>query len=344
MKNNRLKKVLVIIAIVLIACLVGFKLYYNRIVNHPFKLTVDSVDLEVKEGQSLNDVLKKLSNQKIIGNTYLIKYYVKSNDIGTNIKKGTYSIEKDMNLNTFLTNLSSGKVAAGLNKVTFPEGYNIEEIANSLEKSQIISKEEFLEAVKEYEIPSYIKKDSKRKYQLEGFLFPDTYEFEDDITGEEIIERMLSRFEEVISEIEQATGNKIDKSKIDDIVTMASIVEKEAVRDDERGKVASVFYNRIEKNIKFQSCATVLYALGYHKDELSNEDIKVDSPYNTYKVDGLPVGPIACPGKASLNSAINPEKTDYLFFISNDDGTHEFTANDEEFMKLKEIRDNKNKK
>lgn len=344
MKNNRLKRVLVIIVIVLIVGLVGFKLYYNRIVNHPFKLTVDSVELEVKEGQSLNDVLKKLSNQKIIGNTYLIKYYVKSNDIGTNIKKGTYSIEKDMNLNTFLTNLSSGKVAAELNKVTIPEGYNIEEIADSLEKSQIISKEEFLEAVKEYEIPSYIKKDSKRKYQLEGFLFPDTYEFEDDITGEEIIERMLSRFEEVISEIEQATGNTIDKSKLDDIVTMASIVEKEAVRDDERGKVASVFYNRMEKNIKFQSCATVLYALGYHKAELSNEDIKIDSPYNTYKVDGLPVGPIACPGKASLNAAINPEKTDYLFFISNDDGTHEFTANDEEFMRLKEIRDNKNKK
>ena len=125
---------------------------------------------------------------------------------------------------------------------------------------------------------------------------------------------------------------------------MASIVEKEAERDDERGKVASVFYNRIEQHTKFQSCATVLYALGYHKAEVSNEDIKVNSPYNTYKVDGLPIGPIACPGKASLNAAINPEKTNYLFFISNDDGTHTFTDNDKEFMRLKEIRDNKNKK
>lgn len=205
----------------------------------------------------------------------------------------------------------------------------------------MISKEEFLKAVKEYNAPSYIKKNSERKYQLEGFLFPDTYEFEKDISGEEIIERMLLRFEEVISEIEQATGKKIDKNNLDDIVTMASIVEKEAERDDERGKVASVFYNRIEQHTKFQSCATVLYALGYHKAEVSNEDIKVNSPYNTYKVDGLPIGPIACPGKASLNAAINPEKTNYLFFISNDDGTHTFTDNDKEFMRLKEIRDNK---
>ena len=223
MKNNKLKKVLVIIVIVVVVGALGFKLYYNRLVNHPFKLTVDSVELEVKDGQSLNDVLKKLSNQRIIGNTYLIKYYVKNNDVDTNIKKGRYLIEKDMTLNTFLTNLSSGKVTAGLTKVTIPEGYNIEEIAASLEKSQIISKEEFLNAVKEYNTPSYIKKDSERKYQLEGFLFPDTYEFEKDVSGEEIIERMISRFEEVISEIEQATGKKIDKNNLDSIVTMASI-------------------------------------------------------------------------------------------------------------------------
>ena len=344
MKDNKLKKILIIIVIVLVVGAVGFKFYYTRLVNHPFKLTVDSVELEVKEGQSLNDVLKKLSKQNIIGNTYLIKYYVKSNDLDTNIKKGRYLIEKNMTLDTFLSNLSLGKVTAGLNKVTIPEGYNIEEIAASLEKSQVISKEEFLKAVKEYNAPSYIKKNSERKYQLEGFLFPDTYEFEKDISGEEIIERMLLRFEEVISEIEQATGKKIDKNNLDDIVTMASIVEKEAERDDERGKVASVFYNRIEQHTKFQSCATVLYALGYHKAEVSNEDIKVNSPYNTYKVDGLPIGPIACPGKASLNAAINPEKTNYLFFISNDDGTHTFTDNDKEFMRLKEIRDNKNKK
>ena len=344
MKDNKLKKILIIIVIVLVVGAVGFEFYYNRLVNHPFKLTVDSVELEVQEGQSLNDVLKKLSKQNIIGNTYLIKYYVKSNDLDTNIKKGRYLIEKNMTLDTFLSNLSLGKVTAGLNKVTIPEGYNIEEIAASLEKSQVISKEEFLKAVKEYNAPSYIKKNSERKYQLEGFLFPDTYEFEKDISGEEIIERMLLRFEEVISEIEQATGKKIDKNNLDDIVTMASIVEKEAERDDERGKVASVFYNRIEQHTKFQSCATVLYALGYHKAEVSNEDIKVNSPYNTYKVDGLPIGPIACPGKASLNAAINPEKTNYLFFISNDDGTHTFTDNDKEFMRLKEIRDNKNKK
>ena len=344
MKDNKLKKILIIIVIVLVVGAVGFKFYYNRLVNHPFKLTVDSVELEVKEGQSLNDVLKKLSKQNIIGNTYLIKYYVKSNDLDTNIKKRRYLIEKNMTLDTFLSNLSLGKVTAGLNKVTIPEGYNIEEIAASLEKSQVISKEEFLKAVKEYNAPSYIKKNSERKYQLEGFLFPDTYEFEKDISGEEIIERILLRFEEVISEIEQATGKKIDKNNLDDIVTMASIVEKEAERDDERGKVASVFYNRIEQHTKFQSCATVLYALGYHKAEVSNEDIKVNSPYNTYKVDGLPIGPIACPGKASLNAAINPEKTNYLFFISNDDGTHTFTDNDKEFMRLKEIRDNKNKK
>lgn len=339
------KKKTILIVVIAIFILGGIGIsYYKSLIRKPFKLSVEKVNLEVKDGQSINDVLRKLSSQDIIGNTYFIKYYIKSNDINTTIKPGKYIIEKDMDLNTFLDNLVSGKTAEGLKRVTIPEGFTVEEIGAKLEENSIISKAEFLKAVKEYELPVYIRRNNLRKYPLEGFLFPDTYDFEKGTPAVDIIERMLNRFEDVISEIEKSNGQKIDKNTIDDIVTIASIVEKEAEKDTERPKVASVFYNRIDKKMKFQSCATVLYSLGYHKAEISNEDLKVESPYNTYKVDGLPVGPIASPGKSSLQAAISPDKTNYLFFISNDDGTHSFTSSEAEFTRLKNIRDNKNKK
>ncbi|GAA0734578.1 endolytic transglycosylase MltG [Clostridium oceanicum] len=219
--------------------------------------------------------------------------------------------------------------------VTIPEGYNIEEIASKLESLNIINKKEFLHSVDIYKAPSYIKKDNKRKHQLEGFLFPDTYKFMKGEKGEDIIKTMLNRFEEVRKEIEDKNKIKIENKDIDKIMTMASVVEKEARVDSERGKVASVFYNRLNKNIKLESCATVIYALGYHKDKLLYKDLKVDSLYNTYLQKGMPVGPISNPGRKSIEAAVKPDKTNYLYFVSKNDGTHFFTNDYNEFLKMK---------
>ncbi len=126
--------------------------------------------------------------------------------------------------------------------------------------------------------------------------------------GDKIIDKMLDRFNYVIKEIEKENNIKIKDEDMDKLIGMASVIEKEAEKDAERGKVASVFYNRIDKKMKMESCATVLYALGYHKDKLYYKDLKIKSPYNTYLNTGLPIGPICSPGKNSIKAALNPEK------------------------------------
>ncbi len=177
-----------------------------------------------------------------------------------------------------------------------------------MEKQGIIKKEDFIKSIKEYKGPSFVKEDKNRKYSLEGYLFPDTYEFFKGMQGDKIIDKMLDRFNYVIKEIEKENNIKIKDEDMDKLISMASVIEKEAEKDDERGKVASVFYNRIDKKMKMESCATVLYALGYHKDKLYYKDLKIKSPYNTYLNTGLPIGPICSPGKNSIKAALNPEK------------------------------------
>ena len=154
-------------------------------------------------------------------------------------------------------------------------------------------------------------------HALEGFLFPDTYHFDKDSTAKVVIDTMINRFEEIIAEIQNELSVEISEDKIDEIVTMASIVEREIIHDNERPKAASVFYNRISAGMPLQSCATVIYALGVHKNVLYYSDLEIDSKYNTYKYNSLPVGPIASPGKQSIKASINPDNTDYLYFILN---------------------------
>lgn len=206
-----------------------------------------------------------------------------------------------------------------------------------MDNKGVISKEEFLKSCREYKLPEYIKSDTKRKYALEGYLFPDTYEFYKGTSGKAIIDEMTSRFISVVNDILSKNGKTISNKDLDKYIIMASIIEKEVQKQDERGKAASVFYNRLNIGMKLESCATVLYSLGVHKDKLTYNDLKVDSPYNTYIVSGLPLGPISCPGRACIEAAISPSKTNYLYFVSNNDGTHFFTDSYNAFMNVKKV-------
>lgn len=243
-------------------------------------------------------------------------------------------MNSDISFNDFLSVLTDGKVSDY--KVTFPEGYTVEDIAKKLEESKVCTKDEFLKVVKEYPLPSYIKPNNERKYELEGFLFPDTYAIPKGTTPKQIIEMMLNRFEGVISEIQSELGITIPKEEYEKYVIVASMVEKEARDDSERAEIASVIYNRLQKGMPLQIDATVLYALGEHKDTVLYKDLKVDSPYNTYKIKGLPVGPICNPGKPSLLAAIKPAKTDYIYYLLNpSNNKHYFANNYEDFLAKK---------
>ncbi|WP_040330756.1 endolytic transglycosylase MltG [Clostridium ihumii] len=328
-----MKKGIIIATFCLIGILIFGTIFYSKSIKNPFK-TNDDFIVKVKEGDTLYTIIDGIDEDGILKNSVITKMYIKMSDNKPVIKPGTYNVEKDASLGDLLNILGNESLNNNNVSVTIPEGYDIDQIAKVLDEKGIISSEKFIKGVKEYPVPKYIKLDEKKRYQLEGFLFPDTYTFTKGVTAEEIIKTMNNRFNSIIKEL--TNKEAIETQNINDIVTMASIVEKEASSESERDIVSSVFYNRLNNKMKFQSCATVIYALGEHREKLYEKDLEVKSPYNTYLVEGLPVGPISNPGRASINAAINPKKTNYLFFVSNNDGTHFFTDNYEEFLKVKE--------
>ncbi|EOU1752162.1 endolytic transglycosylase MltG [Clostridium perfringens] len=334
LKNSKSMVLISIFIILLVINLAVFVVKYNSIKRSPLQSNKADIIFKVKEGESLNGLFERLNNENVLRSSFFSKIYIKFNNVEESIKPGTYTVNSDISFNDFLSVLTDGKVSDY--KVTFPEGYTVEDIAKKLEESKVCTKDEFLKVVKEYPLPSYIKPNNERKYELEGFLFPDTYAIPKGTTPKQIIEMMLNRFEGVISEIQSELGITIPKEEYEKYVIVASMVEKEARDDSERAEIASVIYNRLQKGMPLQIDATVLYALGEHKDTVLYKDLKVDSPYNTYKIKGLPVGPICNPGKPSLLAAIKPAKTDYIYYLLNpSNNKHYFTNNYEDFLAKK---------
>ena len=334
LKNSKSMVLISIFIILLVINLAVFVVKYNSIKRSPLQSNKADIIFKVKEGESLNGLFERLNNENVLRSSFFSKIYIKFNNVEESIKPGTYTVNSDISFNDFLSVLTDGKVSDY--KVTFPEGYTVEDIAKKLEESKVCTKDEFLKVVKEYPLPSYIKPNNERKYELEGFLFPDTYAIPKGTTPKQIIEMMLNRFEGVISEIQSELGITIPKEEYEKYVIVASMVEKEARDDSERAEIASVIYNRLQKGMPLQIDATVLYALGEHKDTVLYKDLKVDSPYNTYKIKGLPVGPICNPGKPSLLAAIKPAKTDYIYYLLNPlNNKHYFTNNYEDFLAKK---------
>ncbi|MEG0238168.1 MAG: endolytic transglycosylase MltG [Clostridium sp.] len=323
-----------VIVVVLLIIVVGGTIFmYNKTVNHPIKSNEETITINVKEGEGFYSLLNDLKSQNLIKNEFFIKMYLKLNKITPNVTEGTYKVSSDTDLQNLINTLES----VNTTKVVIPEGYTVSQIGDVLEKSGLFSKEEFIKATKNYKLPSYIKTNKEVRDPLEGFLFPDTYAFKEGITPDEVIKTMLTQFETVLKEVEKETGVQIPEDKIYETVTKASVIEKEARVDEDRPIISSVIDNRLQKGMNLQIDATVIYALGKHVDVVSLNDLKVDSPYNTYKHKGLPVGPICNPGKPSLIAALKPAKTDYLFYLLVP-GTnkHDFTNSGNEFNKLRE--------
>jgi UPF0755 protein len=318
----------------LIVCVLAGNFQYKKIIQHPIK-TNEDVHVNVKKGDTLYSILDDLNQNGAIKNSSIIKFYIKNNEVKSNVHPGKFLIPKDSTALELVTILSTVGKDEDIIKVTVPEGFDINNIAGVLQEKGIINKEKFIDSCKTYKLPNFIIGKENRRYNLEGFLFPATYELKAGMTGNEIIKLMVDKFYSTINEINKE--KPIDMKKLDNIIIMASIIEGEASDKNERDKIASVFYNRLKKDMKLQSCATVLYSLGKHKEKLYNKDLEVESPYNTYKVTGLPIGPICNPGKESIKAALSPAKTNYLYFVSNNDGTHFFSDNYNEFLKVKAV-------
>lgn len=335
-----MKKLIIFLTIpIIVIGIIAFKVFGDakKVIEHPFSSNGTSIEVIVKNGDTLNKIISDLDEQKKINSAILVKWYIKKHNLNTNIKPGTYNVPSDVSIENFVKSLGEGKYNENAIKVTIPEGYDVEHIASLLEEKGVINKTEFIDSCKTYTLPNYVKTDSKRKYALEGYLFPDTYEFIKGMKGKEIIDIMIKNFNVAIKDIEKKTNKTIEVNDMDRLITMASIVERESELESERPIIASVFYNRLKINMKLQSCATLEYALGVHKTIYSDKDTTVQSPFNTYFVTGLPVGPVCNPGKASITAALEPSQTKNLYFVAKFDGTksHFFSDNEQQFFKDK---------
>ncbi len=274
------------------------------------------VDLKITEGESTSAIINELKESGMISSKLAFKLYAKKT--GNHIyKTGIHSLNSSMSYSEILKALEQVPKQDS-DAVTIPEGYELRQIADLLEKEGLINRDVFMRETESGSFNyDFIEKIPKRDNWLEGYLFPDTYSFTAGMTEHDIIDKMLENFnKQIVSVYEKAQSNL----SLDEIVTLASMIEREAAGNEDRGKVASVFVNRLNRGMKLESCATVQYVLKERKSVLSNGDTQIDSPYNTYKNSGLPIGPIASPGLKSVEAALYPEQTNYLYFMASADG------------------------
>lgn len=288
---------------------------------------VEKRTVEISGGVGVSEVAKQLSDEEIIKYPLVFRMMSRMGGYDSNIKPGMLNIEDKMSYKEILTRLCSDNRMT--NRLVIPEGFEQKQIAARLNEQGFCTEDEFYAALNDDYGYDFLNGLTGNK--LEGYLYPDTYIISEGASAHDIIDMMLSEFNTVFTGEYRAKAQEMNMS-INDIITMASIIERETDRDDERAKVAGVFYNRIKKNMNLQSCATVQYILGERKPVLSIEDTQIESPYNTYIHSGLPIGPIANPGIECIKAALYPEDTEYLYFVADENGGHIFSKTYEEHL------------
>ncbi len=319
-------KVLFFLAgIMLLAALAGGIFISN--LNSPPEGMPEQTVFKVNKGDSAGDIAVNLVNQGLIRSSDFFRLYSRFNHTSGMIKTGLYSIEKGKTTAEIVNLLVKGEQE--LFKVTITEGLTSTAIAEILEKNGICESSEFINYVKEN--------------NLEGFLYPDTYYFPKEYPAEKAADYMKESFFSVLEGIYPSYGDYSEEELYQKII-VASIVEREYRRAEEAPYIASVFYNRIEKNMYLGSCATVVYVITEiqgkpHPEKIYYQDLDIESPFNTYINRGLPPGPICNPGKTALNAAFNPEHTDYLYFLLEDPqaGKHVFSKTLDEHNRSYEL-------
>ncbi|XJZ26316.1 endolytic transglycosylase MltG [Bacillota bacterium Lsc_1132] len=291
--------------------------------------------VEIPIGSTATGIGKVLESKGIIKNATIFKYYVKfKNESG--FMAGEYQFSPSMKISEIVSRLKTGRLTEkAAVKITVPEGKQLKEIAYLIGKAikkpdvevfnQLNDKKYISTLMAQY--PNLLTKEIENSavlYPLEGYLYPATYSFyKPNPSINEIVTAMLDKTNAVLSQYAEESKQK--QLSVHKLLTMASLIEEEATSKADRAKIASVFYNRIQKGMPLQTDPTVLYAQGEHKDRVLYEDLKVNSPFNTYKNPGLPPGPIANAGRTSIEAALNPAKTDYYYFLATSDGSVIFT-------------------
>lgn len=303
------------------------------------------INVNIPMGSSSSTIANILKEHDLIKDARVFRFYVKFRNEG-DFQAGDYELTKADSFDEIIEALKSGKVEDTVYyTVAIPEGKNIEEIAEIYANKLPFTQEEFLEVVEDEE---YVKElmaqyptiltdailEDDIRTPLEGYLFAATYQiYEEEPEVEAIVEMMLDKTEEVVSKYLSVIEER--EWTVHEALTFASLLEKEARSEDERKNIASVFYNRLDDGMKLQTDPTVLYALGEHKDRVLYSDLEIESPYNTYYIEGLPVGPISNFGENSLEATLEPAETNYFYFLHDFDGNIHYAETHDEHIRLR---------
>ncbi len=299
-----------------------------------------TASVTITEGESLGDVTAELKEKGLVKYGYLFQLFASFTHKAEKITAGSYELSTVMDYSALLNNISSTSAYRETVTVTIPEGYTVEEIFKLMENKGVCSYNDLLKVAQEETFDFDFLKDVKttKEKRLEGYLFPDTYEFYKGADAKNVINTMLKNFDERFDSKMEAEMQLLGYSK-NDIIIMASIIEKETDGGDQRN-IASVIQNRLKNTWAtpkgyLQVDSTIQYLLKERKKKLTDKDLEIDSPYNTYKNPGLPIGPICNPGLTAIEAALEPNKTNYYYFMLGKDGTTHFFDTEAAFLAFK---------
>ena len=309
--------IILIFAVIVSAIFLDLFLYADK----PFHSDNTTQVINILNGNTFHDVLEKLCNAGIVESPHRFKLLAIIKGYDKKIKAGEYILSPCMTPTEILAKMAKGRVR--LRKLTIPEGYNIEQIAAAVFQAGAGDGNSFLKAAKNASLANKMKINADT---FEGYLFPDTYYFPKSTPPEIIISTMVKRFNAIFTDDLKKQAKKLGFS-IHQIVTLASIIEKETGVPEERPIISSVFHNRLKKKMRLGSDPTVIYGIEGFNGNITKKNLKTPSPYNTYLIRGLPPGPIANPGLKALEAAIYPAETNFLYFVSKKNKTHKFSTN-----------------
>lgn len=334
MKKN--KKGMYVILIALLAIIICMLIGYFTLDKPLDAADNTTVSLTIPSGAGTSDIANILEKNNVIGSAFKFKILSKIKGYDGDFKSGEYTFTKSMKPSEIADVIIKG--VSNQESFTIPEGFSIYKIGKRLEEHGICTQAEFEDELENGEFEyTFLPKKISGKEKFEGYLYPDTYSISKNASAHDIIKACLDNYQD---KYDKEIKNLVEKSgrSLEEVMKVASIVEREAVKSDERPLVAGVIYNRLNKDMKLQMCSTVQYILKEDKPVLSIADTEISSDYNTYINEGLPPGPICNPGMSSIKAAANPEKTKYIYFVvsSKLDGSMEYSSDYDEFLKDKE--------
>jgi UPF0755 protein len=292
------------------------------------------VTLVIAPGSTMPDIARRLEERRVVSGAEDLVLAARLTLSDRAVQAGRYRFPGGEGVVRVLERLTDGATSEEL--VTIPEGLRADRVAGILARQAEVDSTEFMRLTRD---PAFIAEllgdNGPPPADLDGYLLPETYNIYYRMPADDVLRLMVEAFGDLWTNELASPAAELEMDR-DQVVTLASIIEREAARDSDRPLVSAVFHNRLARGMRLESCATVLYALGRWKRRLYEKDLQIDHPYNTYRVRGLPPGPIANPGAASLRAAVHPAEAAYLYFVANGDGSHTFSRTYQEHLRAKQ--------